>query len=139
MLNVPTWSLGNERNHAHDQDWNKHLEDDNKFPIPLSELLDVLASGVCNPEADEGTDGVEELPEGHDETTNLGWCHFTNVDWSSSESNTLTETNDHTTTDEDTEIVARSEGLHESGDDGEECTDEHSNSSTESISLLMQC
>jgi hypothetical protein len=40
----------------------------------------VLCATVVNPEANERSNGVEHLPEGHDFSTNLWWRQLTNID-----------------------------------------------------------
>jgi len=81
----------------------------------------------------KGSDGVERLPEGHDSTTDVGRGEFTNVDGTRSQSNTLANTDEETTNQEDDELVVRRECLHECSDNDEATTDAHAGTTTEAI------
>lgn len=73
------------------------------------------------------------MPEGHDLASNLRRSQFTDVDGTSSESKTLGNTDDDTTTNEGADAVARGEGLDESRDNGEESSDSDTDTSTSKI------
>ena len=93
----------------------------------------MLSAGIVDPVSDEGTDRVEELPEGHDLATDLRRRNFSNVNGSRSESNALTNTDQDSAKDKDTELVVRCEGLDDGSDNGDEASDAHSCSTSEPI------
>ncbi|KAI6761660.1 hypothetical protein HG531_002213 [Fusarium graminearum] len=107
----------------------ENLEDNNHAPVPLSELLTVLSASIVDPVGDEGTDRVEELPEGHDLTSNLSGRDFTDVD------STLSNTNEDTAEDEDSKLTLRGKGLDDSCNNGDDASNSHTSTSTKPISL----
>jgi hypothetical protein len=55
--------------------------------------------------------------------------------WQLTQSDTLAETNENTTSNKTTKAMLRGKSLHERGDDSQSSTDGHSNSSSKSIGL----
>lgn len=88
-----------------------------------------------NPVGDEAADAVEHLPAGHDVATDLRGRNLADVDGAGGESHALSETNDDTTGDEDSDLVVRGEGLHKGRDDGDEAADGHAPAATEVVGL----
>lgn len=115
-LNVPARRLGDPRDQRHDDDGHQRLEDHHGAPVPVAKAGAVLRAGVVGPEADEGSDAVEELPKGlrmaeritcqtscatrrlfgngtertyHDNSTNLSRRHLVDVDGASSYGNSV--------------------------------------------------
>jgi len=84
MLNIPTWGFWEEWKLSKDDDWDQHLEYNDHLPVPISELSRVLATSIVDPVCDEGTNGVEELPERHDRASDFWRCNLTDIDGSSS-------------------------------------------------------
>jgi hypothetical protein len=84
LLDVPAWRFGDKEDLRQDDDGHQNLEYDNHLPVPLAELLRMLGAGVVDPVCDEGTDRVEHLPEGHNLTTDLRGCEFSDIDGTSS-------------------------------------------------------
>jgi hypothetical protein len=84
MLNIPARGFWDEWKLSKDNDWNEHLEYDDHLPVPISEGSRVLATSIVDPVCNEGTNGVEELPEGHDLASDFRRCNLANVDGSSS-------------------------------------------------------
>ena len=70
-FDVPAWGAWDGPNEDEDYGGDHELEDDNKSPVPLVEGLCVLGRGVGDPEADEGANRIEQLPEGHNFASNL--------------------------------------------------------------------
>ena len=130
MLDVPPRGSGQEEDEAKNGDGNQELEDDDHFPVPFSEVLTMLLRGVADPVGNEGADGVEHLPEGHDLAADFGRSEFADVDGSGGQCNALSETNQDTATDEGADSASRCECLHEGCDNDEDAADGHANLST---------
>lgn len=88
-----------------------------------------------NPVGDEAADAVEHLPAGHDVAADLRGSNLADVHGAGGEGHALSETDDDTTGDEDSELVVRGEGLHEGCDDGDEAADGHAPAATELVGL----
>lgn len=117
-----------------DDNGHQQLEDDNHPPVPLAERLGMLGAGVVDPVCDEGADTVEHLPEGHDLATDLWRSKLADVDGAGSKSQTLTDTDDDTTTDEGAKVAARSESLNQGCDDDHNGTGSHTDTTTGVVS-----
>jgi hypothetical protein len=68
---LPTRANRHCRKKCEDQNRDQELEDDDQLPIPFTQLLNVLGASVVDPEADERSNRVEHLPEGHDLAADL--------------------------------------------------------------------
>ena len=88
---------------------------------------------TIDPEADEATNRVEELPESHDLAADVRGCELSNVDWSSRQGYALSETDDTAADKESGETSTRTEGLYESGDNDQNATCCHANSSSKIV------
>lgn len=122
---------------ADDDDWNEHLKYHNHLPAPLAEGDLVLSTGVVDPVGNERTNGVEQLPERHDFATDFGWCDFSNVNRTSGKGDTLTDSDQNSSEDEDTQSVVRCESLHKGGDDRDQTSYSHSSSPFENCQPLF--
>jgi len=79
----------------------------------------MLPASVVDPVSNERADRVEQLPEGHDLSADLGWRDFSNVDRTCCESNTLADTDQDSSEDKDAELMMRCERLNQGSDDGD--------------------
>lgn len=113
---------------------------------------------IVDPIGDEGADRVEGLPEGHDITADLRWCHFTNVygtgswdiffsrcvlvggfvigAWALTQGHTLADTDDDTTGHEAADAAFGGKSLHHGSADGDEAAETHANPTSKIIGLV---
>ena len=134
LLNVPTGRLWDEENLGEDDDGYHHLENDDHLPVPLAEFLRVLGGTEGDPVCNKRANGIEHLPEGHDLSTDLRRSKLSDINRTSSKSETLSYTDEDTTSDEDTDLSTRSECLHNGSDDDTDGPSSHTDSSSSEIS-----
>lgn len=112
-------------------------------------------TSVVDPVGDECTDGVERLPECHDETSDLWWSHLADVDRASSykrrqhrngnhtgaffeirtQSHSLAETDEETAGHEAGKIALSGEGLHHSRSNSDQAAKTHAHPTTKKVGL----
>jgi hypothetical protein len=97
-------------------------------------LKAAIAWAQTYPVSDKAPDAVEHLPEGHDLPTDVWRRYLIDVRRPSCESNALPNTNEHAATDEDADLAARSEALHESRNTHDSSACNHTDAAPEVVS-----